>query len=207
MLTIYGIPTPNTAKVVLTAEQLELPYDYVPVDMSKQEHKSPEHLARHPLGKVPAIDHDGRSLCESNAICVYLCQLQDSPLYTGDAYQKARIHQWIDMMSFHMGRWLGVYYFENFVKPKMLNSSPDQSQLEEADGFLKQQLPVLDRELTEHEFLCGTDLTLADLVGFVLVNSHEVSGFDIGPYPAISRWHDQLKGLPAYGRAQEALGL
>lgn len=207
MLTIYGIPTPNTAKVVLTADYLELPYNYVPVDMSKQEHKSPEHLARHPLGKVPAIDHDGRPLCESNAICVYLCQLQNSPLYTGDAYQRARIHQWIDMMSFHMGRWLGVYYFENFVKPKMLHSTPDQSQLEEADGFLKQQLPVLDQQLVKHEFLCGNDLTLADLIGFVLVNSHEVSGFDIGPYPAISRWHDQLKRLPAYGRAQKALGL
>jgi len=207
MLTIYGIPTLNTVKVVLTAEQLELDYDFVQLDFSKQEHKSAEHLLRHPLGKAPAIDHDGQFLCESNTVCVYLADINKSSLYTGDSYQRARIHQWIDMMSFHMGRWLTVHYFEKYIKPNLLNDTPDEALLKEADDFLTVQMPILDQRFKDHEFICGADMTVADLVAFSFVNSHEVSGFSIEPFAGITRWYQQLRTLPAYTRTADVLGL
>ena len=121
MLTIYGAPTFNATKLVFTAEELGLDYDYVHIDLRKGEHKTVEHIARHPLGKVPAIEIDGKPLFESNSICRFLAVNESSSLYEGDAYQLALIDQWADMMSHHAGRWLGVYYFQEFIVPRFLN--------------------------------------------------------------------------------------
>ena len=82
MIKIYGFKTFNLDKVLLTAEELKLDYDYIQLSPANGEHKSPEHLQRHPLGEIPAIEHNGKMLFESNAICRYLAVLKESSLHT-----------------------------------------------------------------------------------------------------------------------------
>ena len=48
-------PSGNCHKVRMVLSFLRLDYDKVPIALPNQEQKSSEHLARHPLGKVPAI--------------------------------------------------------------------------------------------------------------------------------------------------------
>ena len=50
----------NTWKVLYVAEELGVEYEYTALDPMKGEHKSAEHMKRHPLGKTPTLDHDGR---------------------------------------------------------------------------------------------------------------------------------------------------
>ncbi|MDH3376086.1 MAG: glutathione S-transferase N-terminal domain-containing protein [Gammaproteobacteria bacterium] len=57
----------NITKTVYVAEELGIDFKYTNLDLSKGEHKSPEHLARHPLGKIPTLTHDGETLFESGA--------------------------------------------------------------------------------------------------------------------------------------------
>ena len=52
---IYSFPTFNLTKVLLTAEEAGVEYTLHLLDPMQGEHKSPEHMARHPLGKVPVI--------------------------------------------------------------------------------------------------------------------------------------------------------
>lgn len=207
MLTIYGIPTLNTVKPVLTAETLDLDYSYVPIDFSKAEHKTPEHIARHPLGKVPVIEHDDKTLFESNSICVYLAAAAGSPLYPGDAYAQALMHQWIDMVAFHPGRWLSVHYFEKFIKPKFLGGDADEAELQQADGFLDQQLPVLDAHLQRKPWLCGEAQSVADLVAFAYFHTHEFSGYSLDRHPAIIRWYQSIRSSDGFARTAARLGL
>jgi glutathione S-transferase len=42
------------------------------LDFAKGEHKQPDHVARQPFGKMPAIEHDGAPLFESRAIVRYI---------------------------------------------------------------------------------------------------------------------------------------
>jgi glutathione S-transferase len=205
MLKIYNAPTVNGAKVIYTAEQIGLKYDYIPLDFSRGEHKSSEHMARHPLGKIPAIEHNGKALFESNTICRYLARIADSPLYGSDDYQRGVIDQWVDMMSNHPGRWLTVYYFEEHIKPLFLKQSPDEKNLKEAANFVAQQMPVVDKRLAEHEFLAGDNISIADTIGYSLVNTSELTSVDLSPYKNLVRWYEQLKNSTAFVRAAAVL--
>ena len=67
-MNIYSFPTFNLAKILITAEELNLDYQLHLLDAKQGDHKKPEHIARHPLGRVPAIELNGRHYIESNSI-------------------------------------------------------------------------------------------------------------------------------------------
>ena len=202
MLIIYGAPTFNATKIVFTAEELGLDYDYVHINLIKGEHKSPEHLARHPLGKVPVIEIDGKPLFESNSICRFLAAKENSSLYGGDAYQRGVIDQWVDLMAHHAGRWLGMFYFQEVAVPIMLQREPDQNVLAEAKGYLDEQLPVIDKHLSENNYFAGDMLTIADTIAFSYFHTHEKTSADISNYKNINRWYAGIRKSPAFERAR-----
>ncbi|KAI0690020.1 thioredoxin-like protein [Cerioporus squamosus] len=73
VLTLHGNPHSTCTKRVLTVlEELSVPFDFVPVDFAKGEHKSPAHLAVQPFGQVPYLDDDGFKFYESRAIARYI---------------------------------------------------------------------------------------------------------------------------------------
>lgn len=205
MLTIYGIESNNTIKVLLTAEEVGCPYRFNQLDLLKGEHKTPEHIARHPLGKVPAIDDDGDYLYESNAICRYLAVKNDSPLYTGDALQLARIDQWADLMTQHIGKWVSVFFFEEIVREKYLKQSPQQDAMDEAQNFLDQQLPVMDKQLQDNTFLLGEQLTIADTIAMSYIQIHEVTSVDLSDYSNLMRWYQNFKQRSSFKNTMAAI--
>lgn len=65
----------NGYKVRLLLAHLGTPYDYVAVDLFAGQTRTPEFLAKNPLGKVPVLElDDGRKLPESNAILFWLAR-------------------------------------------------------------------------------------------------------------------------------------
>jgi glutathione S-transferase len=57
----------RTVKMVL-AEKGVSDFKQVPLNVLAGEPKTPEHLARHPFGKVPVLDHDGMRILETTAL-------------------------------------------------------------------------------------------------------------------------------------------
>ncbi len=47
-------------------------FKQTPLNVLEAEPKQPEHLKRHPFGKVPVLDHDGMRILETSAITRYL---------------------------------------------------------------------------------------------------------------------------------------
>ncbi|TVY86651.1 Glutathione S-transferase, partial [Lachnellula willkommii] len=73
-LKIYGIRESTCTSRVLTVLAEKGVTDYEFITMGPADMKAPEHLARQPFGKIPAIDDDGFVLSESRAICKYLAK-------------------------------------------------------------------------------------------------------------------------------------
>jgi maleylacetoacetate isomerase len=79
-------------RVRIALNLLGIDYETVPVDLLKNEHKSPEHLARNPQGRVPVIDIDGLRLTQSLAIIEYLDETRPgSALLPPDPAGRARV--------------------------------------------------------------------------------------------------------------------
>ncbi len=193
---LYGFGTPNMTKVLLTADQLGVEYEYVHLNPAAGEIKSPEHLARHPLGKIPVLEDDGHFIYESAAICRYLANVSDS-----DMYKVAAIDQWIDFMSHHIGKWIGVFFFQEVVQNRFFNKEIDEEAMQEARGFLNEQLPVMDNQLQDKQYLTGDKITIADTIAFAFLNIHEVTAFEFNEYANINRWYESIKSSPAYEKA------
>lgn len=79
-------------RVRIALDMLGIEYRKVPVDLLRNEHKSPEHLARNPQGRVPVLDVDGLRLTQSLAIIEYLDETRPgSGLLPADAAGRARV--------------------------------------------------------------------------------------------------------------------
>src|ERR1043166_4096133 len=77
---IYGHPwSINTRKTLMTLAEKGHAAELSLVLLPNGEQKLPEHLARHPFGKVPVLDDDGFLLYEARAINAYLDRTLPGP--------------------------------------------------------------------------------------------------------------------------------
>src|SRR5262249_20774831 len=78
----------------LAFEEKGAGYRLEEVDILKGAGQAPAYLAKHPFGKVPALDHDGFMLYETTAIARYVDEAFPGPkLQPSDAKQRARMTQ------------------------------------------------------------------------------------------------------------------
>ena len=81
---LYGFDGSTYVRTVrmLCAEK-GVEYEQVPVNVLEGEPRQPEHLARHPFGKVPVLDHDGMRIIETGAITRYIAAVLPGHLAHG----------------------------------------------------------------------------------------------------------------------------
>ena len=89
---VHSIPgSPFGRAVLATLEEKGASYRLSPV--APGTFHSPQHLARHPFGRVPVLEHDGFSLYESQAILRYLDRMLPNPALTPvDSKRKSRLN-------------------------------------------------------------------------------------------------------------------
>lgn len=79
----------RTVRAILARK--DIAYDQVPVNVLAGETRQPEHLARHPFGKVPVLDIDGMRLRETDAIARYLDGRNPNPaMWPADLKYRAK---------------------------------------------------------------------------------------------------------------------
>jgi glutathione S-transferase len=74
-LTLHHCPNSRSTGVLALLEELHVPYDLHVMNMKKKENREAAYLAINPMGKVPAIEHDGALVTEQVAIYTYLADL------------------------------------------------------------------------------------------------------------------------------------
>ena len=206
MLTIYGSDLSGPAiKVRLTASFLGLNYKWQVVNLREGEQKQEWFLKINPVGKIPAIDDEGFHLFESNAICKYLCDKNNSALYPKDVKQRAAIEQWIDYVSFHIGaNFMPVVY--NSLFAARTGKPVNEKAITEGQEFLKQYFPIIEKQLARHPYIVGQEMSLADIILLSLLEPAEMAQVDLGAYPQLSAWRTKLKRQSFYTSCYKEYG-
>jgi len=130
----------------------------------------PEHRARHPFGRIPALDHDGFQLYETAAIARYVDEAWPGPaLQPRDARQRARMNQVIGLLDAYAYRPLVWDVFVERVGKPLRGQAPDEARIVQGLAASQQALDALAALAPCQSHLLGADLTLADLHAYPML--------------------------------------
>ncbi len=189
----------RTIRMVL-AEKGVTDYEQVPVNVLKGEPKKPEHLERHPFGKVPVVDIDGFRVIETPAIARYLnAVLPGKNLVPADPKDEARMNTAVSIIdSYGYGAILGgvsaYHLFPDFVGGK--NEDARRKGLDLGGK-------VVDYLMTAKgasPYLAGSALSIADLyVAPVLAYATMTPDKDAFlSRPGVEAWWSLVSGLDSF---------
>lgn len=202
MYLLHGFYTQNTLKTLYVLEELGEDYQFQYVDLFKGENRSEDFQKKTPIGKVPVLEHEGRFLFESGAICRYLANKAQSPLYPDEAMQRAQVDQWMDFFSCHLGRWLSTIFFERIIKTAANMGETDPAAVEEAINFVNQQLRILDNRFESTDWLANDAFSIADLFALAYMEQVHAIDFALDDYPRVQTWLSRLESLDSTNRAR-----
>ena len=198
----YGSGSPFSWRVQLVLEEKGLPYESVLLSFAKGEHKSPEHLARSPHGKVPALEDDGLRLYESSAIVEYLEERYPRPsTLPADPAARARVRiEELECLLYFAERFLAVAR-QVFFTPA---EQRDAAKVEAARAEIREQLGALDARTsrTGGDYLVGA-LSRADLTWIPFVEIAGRAGVDLDARvtPWLVGWRSRMRARPSYERS------
>ena len=162
---VHSIPgSPFGRAVLATLEEKGASYRLSPVAPST--FRSPEHLVRHPFGRVPVLEHDGFSLYETQAILLYLDRVLPTPALTpADPKRAARMDQVMNINDWYLFHGVGnVIIFHRVVGPRVMGLKPDEAAIEAAMPKAQAVFRELARLLGQQSYFAGDAMSLADLL-------------------------------------------
>ena len=163
--TVHTVPGSPFARSVLAAlEEKGATYRLSPVMPGT--FQSPEHLSRHPFGRVPVLEHNGFSLYETQAILRYLDRVRPTPMLTpADPERAARMDQVMNINDWYLFHGVGnVIIFHRVVGPRVMGLTPDEAAIEAAMPRARTVFAELARLLGEQSYFAGEAMSLADLL-------------------------------------------
>lgn len=198
MYTLYHFPySQHARRVVSLLEVGGLPYELRHVDMSKREHMSAAYLAINPNHQVPTLIDGDLTLHESNAILRYLCQKHGlTDWYPADLKHRARVDQWLDWNQCQLSpAVIGI------VRNKLfMGDQGDKAAIERGEARLLELGPILEEELSPHDFLTGNMPTIADLS--VASNLFQLGLAGATPPGArIAAWYGRMGEIEAFRKS------
>jgi glutathione S-transferase len=198
----YGSGSPYSWRVQLALEEKGLPYEPILLSFEKGEHRRPEHLARSPHGKVPALADDGVVLYESSAIAEYLEErYPDVPLLPPDAPARARVRIEEIECVLYFGEAFRPLARQAFFTPP---ERRDAAALEAAREEVRRQLRALEARAAGHggAWVAGAALSRADLAWLPFVEIAARAGADLAPdTPWLLAWRERLRARPSWERS------
>jgi glutathione S-transferase len=156
--------SPFGRSVLAALEEKGAPYRLAPV--APGTFQSPEHLARHPFGRVPALQHNGFSLYETQAILRYLDRVLPVPALTpADPNRAARMDQVMNINDWYLFHGVGnVIIFHRVIAPRLMGLKPDEAAIDTAMPKARTVFTELARLLGEQSYFAGDAVSLADLM-------------------------------------------
>jgi GSH-dependent disulfide-bond oxidoreductase len=198
---VYAFSTPNSVKVPIALEELQLPYELKSVNVRKGEQKNADFLSLNPNGKVPVLIDDaetGRAplvLTESAAILIYLAE-KTGRLLPASGETRARVFEQLFFHGSGLGPAFGQSGYFQKQAPEQLPLAISRFSTEAA-----RVARLLDQVLARSEFSAGNEFTIADIAHFGWLWRREFAGVALTELPNLQRWYDQVLARRAVGVA------
>lgn len=211
-LQLYSLATPNGVKVTILLEELleigkDAEYDAYLINIGDGDQFGSDFVAINPNSKIPAMMDLSTSpptrIFESGAILLYLAE-KFAAFLPKDLSARAECYSWL-MWQMGSAPYLGGGFGHFYAyAPEKWEYPINRYAME-----VKRQLDVLNLNLADRQFLCGSEYNIADIATYswygnaVLHNSYEAGEFlDVASYTNVVRWAEEIEARPAVERGR-----
>lgn len=159
---LYGYAPTRALRVQWMLQELDLDYEYVEVNPTMGELRSPEFLALNPAGKLPVLDDDGFVLNESVAIALYLAEkYPQEGFLPADLQARAEVYRWLFFTATELEQpiWRIARHTHRYPVEKRL---PAEIPLARQD-FLD-MAAIMEKHLESRTVLVGEEVSVADFI-------------------------------------------
>ncbi len=151
--------------------------------------KVEDYLQINPMGKVPAIVHDGKTVTEGAAICAYLAEVLFDAGLAPKADERADYYRWM---------FYGAGPLEAAITNRSLGFEVEaDKEMMAGYGNYDRLVDVLDQKFFTDDYVCGDRFTMAD----VYVGAQVVWGTQFETLPkrdSFAAYAERLTGRDAY---------
>ena len=192
-VTLYYLPNTRATGVLTLLEELQADYRLHVLDRSREEHHGPEYLAINPMGKVPAITHDGAVVTEQVAIYLYLA----------DLYSEAGLAPPIgDPLRGPYLRWTAFY--GSCFEPAVVDVSQKRAPAPRATSpyaDFDTMLGALTQQLGRGDYMLGSRFYALDVLWGTALTW--MTAFKlVPPLPVIEAYIGRVNDRPAFARVR-----
>lgn len=198
---VHGIPgSPYVRKPLLVCEEKGAPYRLQAMQFGSNAQKSPEYLALHPFGRLPAIEHGDFKLYEAQAIGRYIDRVFDGPSLTpADPRRAARMDQVMNIVDWYvMPSISSGIAFNRIVKPRF-GMPVDEQKVADSLPLARTCVSALEDILGGNTYFAGEAVSLADLfaIGHLDFLAQTPEGADMLAGSPLLGWIERMNERPS----------
>ncbi|XP_047447133.1 glutathione S-transferase theta-2 [Mugil cephalus] len=189
----------------------KIPHRVRTVALRRGENRTPEFTKLNPMQKVPVMVENDFVLTESDAILKYLCTRYDVPehWYPRQPERRARVDEYTAWHHTHTRPHAAAVFILEVLVPAQTGSAVDRGRLVRALSELDETLEKLESMfLRRRPFLCGDDITLADLLAACELTQPLGGDRDVlKNRPQLQRWRSRVQAAvgESFDRAHAVL--
>jgi len=199
---LYDSVGPNPRVVRMFAAERGIELQKTKVDLRGGENRQAPYMAKNPAGQLPCLElEDGTVLAEITAICEYLDEVagKGTSLIGSNAKERAETRMWVRRIDLNILEPLaaGFRYAEGLkMFESRIRTIPHAA--DDLKKLAQEKLAWLDGLMAGKEFVCGSRLTLADVLLFVFLDFGKMVGQPINPeLKNVIAHYERMKARPS----------
>lgn len=167
MYKLYYSPGACSLAVHTLLNEIGVPFEIENVAAPAGQPKSGQFLKINPRGAVPVLKIDDFILREGAAILTHLIDTHQSPLLPASGLQRARALEWLAFAN----STLHPAYSKCFFMHKILGGKAQENPLYKPTiNEIQKYWDEIEEHLNKNEYLCGGNITIADILVTVIAN-------------------------------------
>lgn len=166
----------------------KIPYEYIPVNILKEEHKSAEHLKRNPIGALPSLEIvPGHFLTQSMAILMWADEnfAGEHYLFGKDRTNRYKIIELCEIINADTAPLQNIGTLKHY-------SDEQTKKVDWAKHFIKRGLAAFEKQAAQcaGQYSVGNQLSAADI--FLIPQMYNAKRFELSfdEYPTLKKIWD-----------------
>lgn len=175
----------------------KIPFESKVVNLAKGEQFSQEFREINPFQKVPVLERNGFILTESVAILRYLCRENNvaDHWYPKDSITRAKVDEYMEWQHANTRYYCAMYFQQKYLKPILSGEPPNEKLVKKYFNGMEKTCDTLTTVwLKNKPYLCGNEISIADLLGACELEQPRMAGYDPRDgRPVLRDWLERVR--------------